>query len=94
MVGRLAGFMQARGADMGEHAVLRCLITADLALLRDQVRAFAAAAGFSGVRLDDVVLVVGKRRRTCSSTAAAPALSWRATTPAACGSRWSIRPAR
>ncbi|WP_188196627.1 ATP-binding protein [Nonomuraea sp. SYSU D8015] len=45
---------------MDEHAVLQCPITADLGTLRDQVRDFAAAAGFAGTRLDDVLLVVGE----------------------------------
>ncbi|GAA4976348.1 anti-sigma regulatory factor (Ser/Thr protein kinase) [Nonomuraea thailandensis] len=45
---------------MDEHAVLHCLITDDLGRVRDQVRAFASAAGFGGTRLDDVVLVVGE----------------------------------
>ncbi|GAA2208754.1 hypothetical protein GCM10009850_042120 [Nonomuraea monospora] len=43
---------------MGELTTFRCPITADLGLLRQQMGSFAAAAGFAGVRLRDVVLVV------------------------------------
>ncbi|MET8987805.1 ATP-binding protein [Nonomuraea wenchangensis] len=45
---------------MGGLTTLRCPITADLGLLRQQVGSFAAAAGFAGVRLGDVVLAVNE----------------------------------
>lgn len=45
---------------MGEETALRCSITTDLGQLRDQVRAFAAAAGLSGARLDDLVIAVNE----------------------------------
>ncbi|MBE1592318.1 ATP-binding protein [Nonomuraea angiospora] len=45
---------------MGELTTLRCPITADLGLLRQQVRSFVAAAGFAGMRLRDVVLAVNE----------------------------------
>ncbi|MDA0638445.1 ATP-binding protein [Nonomuraea sp. MCN248] len=45
---------------MGEETALRCPITADLALLREHVRAFAAASGLSGARLDDLVIAVNE----------------------------------
>lgn len=45
---------------MGEETALRCPITADLGLLRDRVRSFAAAAGVTGERLDDLVIAVNE----------------------------------
>ncbi|MEW9547309.1 ATP-binding protein [Nonomuraea sp. NPDC050783] len=39
---------------------LRCPVTADLGALRDRVEGFALAAGFTGARLRDVVLVVNE----------------------------------
>ncbi|SEL01652.1 ATP-binding protein [Nonomuraea pusilla] len=45
---------------MGEESELRCPITWDLGLLRERVSAFAADAGFSGPRLQDLVLAVNE----------------------------------
>lgn len=45
---------------MGEETALRCPITADLGLLRERVRAYAAEAGLSGTRLDDLIIAVNE----------------------------------